>query len=195
MGRDSKTSRLDAVIDFESVTSDAQVAQRFARKLVDAAAALVPSREWTVEDIRDVLAFAISSGESPIAVLDARQYRRRLREEVDRAERYKQSFSTMIVGVGGAQTGDEVYSSVLDALIERLRKTDMVFLYKRHVAIILPHTAAPVLSALVERIRALIAAVASTEVEQVLIDATSFPSREFASGNAFMEWAEGKLKD
>ncbi|MBI2891961.1 MAG: hypothetical protein HYY06_00300 [Deltaproteobacteria bacterium] len=190
-----KTAKIEMILDYKSVTTDPKVAGRFARRLVDEAARLVPEKEWTVEDVRDVLSFAASGDDAAVPVLDARQYRKRLREEVARAERYKQTFSTMIVGVDGTDGGDEVYSSVLDALIERLRKTDMVFLYKRHLAIIMPHTAAPVLSTLVGRIRALIAAVAATEVEQVLIDATSFPSRDFASGQAFLEWADGKLKD
>jgi hypothetical protein len=84
---------------------------------------------------------------------------------------------------------------VLDALIERLRKTDLVFLYKRHVAILLPHTGAPVLVTLVGRIRALIAAVASVDADEIGIESCSYPSREMASADALLVWADSNLKE
>lgn len=189
-----KTQRLQPVFDFESISKDHKSAERFVRRLLDAATLLVPDREWSDEDLREVIEFAGASASEAVPVLSARQYRKRLREEAARADRYKQTFSTMIVKL--AEKGeDEDYASVLDALIERLRKTDLVFLYKRHVAILMPHTGAPVLTTLVGRIRALIAAVASMDADEIGIESCSYPSREMASADTLLAWADGNLKE
>jgi hypothetical protein len=189
-----KTQRLQPVFDFESISKEQKSAERFVRRLLDAAALLVPDREWTEEDLREIIELAGASATDAVPVLSARQYRKRLREEATRADRYKQTFSTMIVRL--AEKGeDEDYASVLDALIERLRKTDLVFLYKRHVAILLPHTGAPVLITLVGRIRALIAAVASVDADEIGIASCSYPSREMPSAETLLVWADGNLKE
>ena len=195
MNKDTKkTQRLQPVFDFESISKDHQSAERFVRRLLDAASLLVPDKDWTEDDLREVLDVAPAEGGDIVPVLSARQYRKRLREEAARADRYKQTFSTMIVGL--ADRGDtEDYASVLDALIERLRKTDLVFLYKRHVAILLPHTGAPVLTTLVGRIRALIAAVASMDADEIAIDSCSYPSHGMSSGEALLAWADQNLKE
>jgi hypothetical protein len=195
MSKDTtKTQRLQPVFDYESISKDHKSAERFVRRLLDAATVLVPDHEWAEDDLREVIDFATTSATEVIPVLSARQYRKRLREEAARADRYKQTFSTMIVRL--ADKGeDEDYASVLDALIERLRKTDLVFLYKRHVAILLPHTGAPVLNTLVGRIRALIAAVSSVDADQIGIVSLSYPSREMSSSEALFAWAETHLKE
>jgi hypothetical protein len=195
MSKDTtKTQRLQPVFDYEGVSQDRQSAERFLRRLIDAATLLVPDREWSPEDLREVIEFASSGATQSVPVLSARQYRKRLKEETARSDRYKQTFSTMIVRMTGGSPDDD-HATVLDALIERLRKTDMVFLYKRHVAILLPHTGQPVLQTLVDRIRALIAAVSATELEQILIEATSYPSREFESADALLKWVDARLAD
>jgi hypothetical protein len=195
MSKDTtKTQRLQPVFDYEGISKDHKTAERFVRRLLDAATVLVPDHEWGEDDLREVIDFATASATEVIPVLSARQYRKRLREEAARADRYKQTFSTMIVRL--ADKGeDEDYASVLDALIERLRKTDLVFLYKRHVAILLPHTGAPVLTTLVGRIRALIAAVSSVDADQIGIVSLSYPSREMSSSEALFAWAETHLKE
>lgn len=195
MSKDTtKTQRLQPVFDFESISKDPKSAERFVRRLLDAATLLVPDHEWTEDDLREVIDFSGASASDAVPVLSARQYRKRLREESARADRYKQTFSTMIVNL--TEKGeDEDYASVLDALIERLRKTDLVFLYKRHVAILLPHTGAPVLTTLVGRIRALIAAVASVDADEIGIASCSYPSREMPSGDALLTWADANLKE
>lgn len=195
MSKDStKTQRLQPVFDYEGVSKDHKSAERFVRRMLDAATLLVPDHEWSEDDLREVIDFATASAADAVPVLSARQYRKRLREEAARADRYKQTFSTMIVRL--ADKGeDEDYASVLDALIERLRKTDLVFLYKRHVAILLPHTGAPVLITLVGRIRALIAAVASVDADEIGIESLSYPSRAMPSADALLVWAETNLKE
>ena len=140
--------------DLARLCANPAVAQRFARMLTKAAREISPNRDWTPEDLRDVLETAVhGTGQETARVLEGRYFRKRLREQVNLADRYGDSFAVVVITmVKGVSEG--VYSSVLDAVTERLRRTDMVFLYRRRFALVLPRMRPAALSPLIERVRA-----------------------------------------
>jgi hypothetical protein len=77
--------------------------------------------------------------------------------------------------------------------VERLRKTDMVFLYKRRFALVLPRMRAESLEPLIERVRELVAVGAGEDVVEG-IDALVYPDEQHAETQAVLDWAEDQLR-
>lgn len=183
----------NAPLTFEAVTTDPESANRLVRELVHRAVQLVADREWSLEDLRDVLEFALRSELPPIRILEGRHFRKRLKEELARSERYATPFSLVVATLVAEQTR-EVYDSIVGALEERLRRTDMVFIYKRRFAILLPHTGAPVAEKLLGRIRALIGAVVAPG-SGLRMELQTYPAREIEGTRAMLDWAEDRLRE
>ena len=183
----------DAKVDFEALTTDPEAAKRFVTEIVHRAVQLVGDREWSTEDLRDVIEFALRSELPPIRILEGRHFRKRLKEEIARAERYSTAFS-LVVATLVTEQPQEVYDSIVGALEERLRRTDMVFLYKRRFAILLPHTGAPIAEKLLGRIRALIGAVVAPGTE-LRMELQTYPAREIEGPRAMLDWAEDRLRE
>ena len=180
--------------DLARLCANPAVAQRFARRLTKAAREISPNRDWTPEDLRDVLETAVhGTGQETARVLEGRYFRKRLREQVNLADRYGDSFAVVVITmVKGVSEG--VYSSVLDAVTERLRRTDMVFLYRRRFALVLPRMRPAALSPLIERVRELVAYGAGDEALE-RIDSLCYPTEELAENLDVLDWAEDRLRD
>lgn len=180
--------------DLEKICSDAVLAQRVARRLVEAARDIAPGRNWSIEDLRDVLDAAVSGPrDDGVRVLEGRYLRKRLREQCALAERYRDPFAFIVVRLGpDDQTG--LYASVLDAIAERLRRTDMVFVYKRRFAMLLPRMRRDAVAPLVARQRELLAASASSAVVEA-IDVLCYPDPDLADMQSVLDWAEDHLRD
>jgi hypothetical protein len=183
----------NAPLDFAIVTTHPEAAKRFVTEIVQRAMQVVPDREWSTEDLREVIEFAIRSELPPIRILEGRLLRKRLKEEIARAERYATAFS-LVVATLVADQPQEVYDSIVGALEERLRRTDMVFLYRRRFAILLPHTGAPIAEKLLGRIRALIGAVVAAGTE-LRMELQTYPAREIEGPRAMLDWAEDRLRE
>lgn len=182
--------------DLTKICADPVLAQRFARRLAEAARDIAPGREWSMEDLRDVLEIAVRGPrEDGVRILEGRYFRKRLREQCALAERYGDSFSCVVVTLlrGETDAGD-MYASVLDAITERLRRSDMVFLYRRRFAMILPRMRAEALGPLVERITVL---VGREQVGTVLeaVQSLSYPNPVLQDTQAVLDWAEDRLRD
>ena len=157
-----------------NIMTDREAASAFVQQLVQTAGRIVPDRTWSAEELAAVPRFAIEGGEPPVSFLEGRAFDRRLDEALERANRYGENFSVMVVNMGGDLTPD-LYASVLDGLLERLRRSDQVFLFLGRAAIILPYTSGKDLSNLIDRIRSLIEAVLGSELE-IGIDHVAFPA-------------------
>lgn len=179
--------------DLERICDDPVLAQRLARRLAEAARDVAPGREWSIEDLRDVLEVACR-GPQPdgVRVLEGRYFRKRLREQCALAERYGDPFACVIVRVR-TQLDPSVYDSVLDAMSERLRRTDMIFLYKRRLALVLPRMRAVSLGPMIERLRKLVAVGAG---EKALEDVRSlvYPDPVHPDTQSVLDWAEDQLR-
>ena len=179
--------------DLVRICSDPTLAQRFARQLAEAAREIAPGREWTPEDLRDLLEAAVRGPrQDEVPVLEGRFLRKRLREQCALAERYGDPFGVIVVALAPEPTPG-AYASVLDAIVENLRRTDMVFLYRRRYAIVLPRIAHVVLPQLGARLRTLIdVGVGARSVEDV--QTLAFPDPELPDTNAVLDWAEDRLR-
>lgn len=179
--------------DLERICSDAALARELARQLAEAAREIAPGRQWSPEDLRDLLEAAVHGPrQDEVPVLEGRFLRKRLREQCALCERYGDPFGVIVVAVG-PEPVPGAYASVLDAIVENLRRTDMVFLYRRRYAIVLPRISDTVLPQLAARMRTLIEVGAGAgAVEDV--DTLAFPSAEATDMNAVLDWAEDRLR-
>ncbi|MDI7268059.1 MAG: hypothetical protein QME96_08700 [Myxococcota bacterium] len=180
------------LMSYTAITSDREMAGAFVRLLVAAAGKMVPNRQWSATDVRDVIAFALEGGVDPVPLLEGRYLRKRLKEQIARAERYQEPFSLMVVSL--PDSADQSHTQALvDLLLERLRRSDMVFVYRRRVAIILPHTPEKAAEGLVARIGALAGATLGVEMPIEFI-ARTYPHQSFRGPSEVLDWAEDALR-
>lgn len=180
--------------DLAAICADPALAQKFARRLVEAARQSAPGRPWTIQDLRDVFEVAVNGARGDRArLLEGRYFRKRLREQCALAERYGDVFACVVITLASEQRG-EAYSSVLDAITEKLRRTDMVFLYRRRFAIILPRMRPEGLEPLISRVRQLIA-VGVGEATLEKVTSLVFPHESLQDSQAVLDWAEDQLRN
>lgn len=193
-GRPIGTNRLDLPkLDYPAVTSNVDTARLFVRHLLEAATYMVESREWQPEDLMEIFRFAAEGGPNANDFLDGRHFRRRLEEAAQRAERYGEKFSVMFVHLPRTDSPEFLYDAVLDGLLERLRRTDQIFLFKSSFGILLPYTTAGDLPTLSDRIAELVLAVLNQEVE-LEIEHTAFPE-QVDTVASMLEWVDDTLEE
>lgn len=179
--------------DLEQLCADPAVAQRLARRLAEVAKEVSPGRDWSIEDLRDVLEVACR-GPSPdrVRILEGRYFRKRLREQCAIADRYGDPFACVVVRIA-TDLDPSVYESVLDAIGERLRRTDMMFLYKRRLALILPRMRAVALGPLIERVKELVSVGAGPESLDA-VRSLVYPDPLHPQTQSVLDWAEDQLR-
>lgn len=182
--------------DLDAICAEPAIAQRFARMLVEAARSLSPARDWTAEDLREVFEVAMhGQPQHSVRLLEGRYLRKRVREQINLADRYGDTFAMMVLTLV-PDVDQAVYSSVLDAATEHLRRTDMVFLYRRRFAILLPRMRDAGLEPIVTRLQNLVAAGAGTNVVERLASAV-YPDEKLSEneGRGALDWVEDQLRD
>lgn len=180
--------------DLARICGDPVLAQKFARRLVEAAREVSAAREWTIEDLRDVLEAAVNGApQDRVRLLEGRYFRKRLREQCALSERYGDAFACVVMTVAH-ERDTPIYESILDAVTERLRRTDMMFLYKKRVAIILPRMGKDAVEPFVERLRKLVE-IGAGEGAVETISALSFPNPDYAETQNVLDWAEDQLRE
>lgn len=179
--------------DLASICGDPLLAQRIARQIVELAEDVVPGRRWSVEDVRDILDSAVRGRrEHSVRIVEGRYFRKRVREQCALSERYGDPFAVIVIALS-TEPQDGLYQSVLDAIVERLRRTDMVFLYKRRFALVLPRMRAESLAPLVERVRELIR-VGAGEAAIERVGSLVYPDAQHPDTQAVLDWAEDQLR-
>ena len=178
--------------DLERICADPVLAQRFARRLAASAQKLFPAREWSPEDLRDVLEVAVhGTAQQSARLLEGRYFRKRLREQVNLADRYGDTFAVVVISMV-RDVNEGVYASILDAVTERLRRTDLVFLYSRRFALVLPRMRAAGLGPLITRVRELVdVGAGSGAIER--ISSLVYPDPAY-EGAEVLDWAEDQLR-
>lgn len=192
LGEGLDLSDLDEA-DLATICGDPLLAQRFARQVADLAVEVIPGRQWSVEDLRDILEAAVRGRRREgVRIVEGRYFRKRVREQCALADRYGDPFAVVVISLLPEPQGG-VYQSVLDAVVERLRRTDMVFLYKRRFALVLPRMRPESLQALVERVRQLIGVGAGEGVIEE-IESLVYPNPKQNETQAVLDWAEDQLR-
>jgi hypothetical protein len=179
-------------MSYTAIMSSREMAGSFLRYLLSAASKMVP-RQWTAQDLQDILTFVIEGGESPVQFIEGRYLRRRIQEQIVRAERYREPFAIMVLK-SETQFNGESYAGLVDLLTERLRRSDMVFLYKQKVAIVLPHTPGNVLERLIDRINKLAQATDALKGAKLSFSTAYYPSDAFATPYEILDWIEDELR-
>jgi len=179
--------------DLQAICAHPALAGRFARRFADLASEVIPGRKWSVEDLRDILEAALSGPRTPgVRIVEGRYFRKRVREHCALADRYGDPFAVVVISVL-PEPSDGVYDSVLDAVVERLRSTDMVFLYRRRFALLLPRMRDETLGPLVERVRELIrVAVGEEAIDD--IESLVYPNPVHPDTRSVLDWAEDQLR-
>ena len=179
--------------DLATICADPLLADRFARQLAELAGEVVAGRRWSIEDLRDIFDAAVRGKRAQsVRILEGRYFRKRVREQCALADRYGDPFAVVVISLR-PEPSEGVYQSVLDAVVERLRRTDMVFLYRRRFALVLPRMRPDSLAPLVERVRALIdVGVGADCVEQ--IESLVYPQGPGFETQSVLDWAEDQLR-
>jgi len=178
--------------DLETICGDPLLADRFARRVAELASDELGGK-WSIEDLRDIFEAAVrGKRQEGVRIVEGRYFRKRVREQCALADRYGDPFAVVVISLR-TEPSEGVYQSVLDAVVERLRRTDMVFLYRRRFALVLPRMRAESLSPLIERVRELIAVGAGADsVEQ--IDQLVYPNPSVSDTQGVLDWAEDQLR-
>jgi len=184
-------SELDTA-DLETICSDPLLADRFARRVAEIASDELGGR-WSIEDLRDIFEAAVrGKRHEGVRIVEGRYFRKRVREQCALADRYGDPFAVVVISLRTEPT-EGVYQSVLDAVVERLRRTDMVFLYRRRFALVLPRMRAESLAPLIARVRELIGVGAGADsVEE--IDQLVYPNASVKDTQGVLDWAEDQLR-
>jgi len=181
----------------DALKRDPVLAQQFARRLALAAKDIVPGVEWSMEELRAVLEVAVLGATSePMRVVEGRYLRKRVREQCAYSERYGEPFALLVMQLA-PEPSDGVYRAALDVIAERLRRSDMIAIYKRRVAFLLPRMDPSAVPALTERIRgAFDAAVAAPDVKATVLDVPTlvFPDPVCSDTQSVLDWLEDQLR-
>ncbi len=179
--------------DLATICADPLLAQRFANLVVRSASSQLPGGPWSIEDLRDILDAAIRGRRREgVRIVEGRYFRKRVREQCALAERYGDPFAVVVISLE-PEPSPGVYQSVLDAVVERLRSTDMVFLYRRRYALVLPRMRDEALEPLIARVRELIGVGAG---EGVIEDIRTlvYPDASHQDTQSVLDWAEDQLR-
>jgi hypothetical protein len=87
----------------------------------------------------------------------------------------------------------EDYEAVVDTLRERMRQTDLIFLFKHRIVLLLPHTAASACQVLLDRIQALLKK-AIDGLPDLPFNRLTFPNDTMVESMEVLDWAENKLR-
>lgn len=180
--------------DLSKICSDVVLAQRFARRLAEMAREFSPGRHWSAEELRDVLEVAVRGVRHDHAqVLEGRYFRKRLREQCALADRYGDSFACVVITLGEG-VGSESSQSVLDAVTEGLRRSDMIFLYRRRFALVLPRMRVEALEPMIVRLQKLVGAGVGNDALESIASLV-FPNDRVTDTRSVLDWAEDQLRE
>lgn len=176
-----------------ALKEDPALAQQLGRRLLVAARELAPEANWTLEALIEVLENAAHGRIADVdRVVEGRHLRKRVRELCGYAERYQEPFALVVLKLT-AEPEEGIYARAARSIVEALRRTDMVTVYRRRLAILLPNMEQRGLVELTGRVSdATNAAVGA----RVVASSASFA---FNPGNAnepqpILDWLEDQLR-
>jgi hypothetical protein len=179
--------------DLATICSDPLLAQRIAKQVADLATEVVPGRRWSIEDLRDILDAAVRRrGSDHGRILEGRYFRKRVREQCALSDRYGDPFAVIVMALI-AEPEPGMYAGLLPNVVSRLRRGDMVFLYRRRFALVLPRVEGVALSALIERVSELVRTGASADVIE-RVEGLVYPGEEHTDTQSMLDWAEDQLR-
>ena len=187
-----KDSDIHPMMSYTAVTSHREMAVAFVRELIRHGNRIMNDHELTIEDLVTICHLALERRETGVLMLEGRHLRARIGEQISRADRYSEPFSLMILKLNSSLDRSG-YDSVVDTLCERMRKTDMMFIFKSRLALILPHTQKDPCALLATRVKQLL----ETAVVTGIIDeipTLTYPDPEITVRSQVLDWTEDQLR-
>ena len=164
----------------------------FLNELIATGQEMMPDHDLSIEDLVTICHVAVDKRQAGVVMLEGRHLRGRIGEQISRANRYEESFSLLALKFD-AQPPPHVYDSVVDTLCERMRKSDLMFMFKSRLVLVLPHTPSSACEMLKERIRGLLQAVHGTPPDIEMAGLT-YPAPELEGSSAVLDWCEDQLR-
>lgn len=185
-------AREHPLMSFTAVTTHRSMAEAFVRELMSIGQRMMPDHDLTIADMATICHVALDKGEAGITMLEGRHLRGRVGEQISRANRYDETFS--LIALKFAERPERaVYDSVVDTLCERMRKSDLMFLFKARLILVLPHTPAEACELLKGRIRGLLEAT-YTPPPEVAMAGITYPDPSIENSNQVLDWCEDQLR-
>jgi len=190
---EKKGSDVHPLMSYTAVTSHREMAVAFVRELIRHGNRIMNDHELSIEDLVTICHLALERRETGVMMLEGRHLRGRVSEQISRADRYKEPFSLMFLKLNAALDRSG-YDSVVDTLCERMRKTDLMFIFKTRIALILPHTLKEPCAVLAARVQELLETAVTTGIIDG-IPTLTYPDPEITARSQVLDWAEDQLRD
>ena len=190
---EKKGSDVHPLMSYTAVTSHREMAVAFVRELIRHGNRIMNDHELSIEDLVTICPLALERRETGVMMLEGRHLRGRVSEQISRADRYKEPFSLMFLKLNAALDRSG-YDSVVDTLCERMRKTDLMFIFKTRIALILPHTLKEPCAVLAARVQELLETAVTTGIIDG-IPTLTYPDPEITARSQVLDWAEDQLRD
>ncbi len=190
--KEKRESGETPLMSYTAVTSHQTMAEAFMNELVRVGQKMTPDRTLSMEDVLTICHVALDRKERGVVMLEGRHLRGRIGEQISRADRYKEAFSLLVLKLESVKNSVE-YDSIVDTLCERMRKTDLMFLFKQRIVLILPHTHADACQLLSRRIQVLLKETVATK-PNVEFGHMTYPNPEVTTTPQVLDWAEDQLR-
>jgi len=192
VSKKDETSPEHPMMSFTAVTTHKSMAEAFVRELIAVGQRMMPDHDLSIPDLATICHVALDKGEAGITMLEGRHLRGRVGEQISRANRYDETFS--LIALKFSERPDPAtYDSVVDTLCERMRKSDLMFMFKSRLILVLPHTPAEPCQMLQGRIKGLLDA-AYTPPPTVDMAGLTYPDPEIEKSSEVLDWCEDQLR-
>ena len=180
------------IMSYTAVTSHQAMAEAFIKELLRVGQRIMPDKELTTEDILAICHLALDHSERGAVILEGRHLRFRISDQISRAERYKETVSLLVLKLDNI-ANPSIYDAIVDTLCERMRKTDLLFLFRQRIALLLPHTDLVSCQKLHERVESLLKATLE-ESSKIDMASLTYPSEQISAGTQVLDWVEDQLR-
>jgi hypothetical protein len=182
-----------SLMSYTAVTSHRGMAEAFVNEMIRIGQKIMPDHELSVEDLMNICNIAVAKEERGVVMFEGRHLRGRVSEQISRANRYKEPFSLIVIKLNNAAAGSNTYDSVVDTLCERMRQTDLMFLFKSRLVLILPHTAGEACEMLTERIETLLEGTVNPQ-PPIEFGHLTYPNDDITQNSQVLDWVEDQLR-
>lgn len=180
------------LMNYTAVCSHPAMAEAFVERIIKVANNMMSNHELTAYDLMKICQVCISRQEQGVSVEEGRNLRRRIREQINRADRYGEPFSMLVLRLDDISL-ESSYETVVDSICERVRQTDFLFLFKTRIVLMLPHTVKESREILKHRITQLLETSLAQE-SGVRFEQMTYPDPQFKKGSDVLDWSEDQLR-
>ncbi|MDJ0765215.1 MAG: hypothetical protein QNJ97_19700 [Myxococcota bacterium] len=188
--RKKKRAGESPLMSYTAVTSQNRMAQAFVDELIRVGKKMLPDRDLSIEDLISICQVALQNKTKAFVMLEGRHLRGRISDQMSRANRYGEFFSLLVLKLEDLKNKND-YDSVVDTLCERMRRTDLMFLFKSRVVLVLPHTKKEACLGLRRRINDLIGETLRPAIEYATL---TYPDPQITKKSHVLDWAEDQLR-